>query len=175
MEGLLADHTLSWQRECCVSACLCERVCMRVSLLWCEKHFSNHDPVLLSNWIKCDFRLCREGDGNVCDWQYIKPRIHFRKLLTLVLQHCSPLYCITLLSHFHHNELRKLRVKFSMCGSNSNNKRGMYSLVLVSSLTNHFHSAFVPHPSTSALKCSAWGHNSTPCISKTQLLAQKII
>lgn len=53
MEELLAGHTLSWQGECCVS-CVC------VSLLWCEEHFSNHDPVLLSNWIKCDFRLCRE-------------------------------------------------------------------------------------------------------------------
>lgn len=61
MEELLAGHTLSWQGECCVS-CVC------VSLLWCEEHFSNHDPVLLSNWIKCDFRLCREREreGQKC-------------------------------------------------------------------------------------------------------------
>lgn len=89
MEELLAGHRLSWQRECCV--CVLSVLC--VSLLWCEEHFSNHDPVLLSNWIKCDFRLCRERDRNVCNWQNIKLLVHFIKLLTLVLKmaRCSPL------------------------------------------------------------------------------------
>lgn len=69
MVELLAGYRLSWQRRC---------VCVCVSLLWCEEHFSNHDPVLLSNWIKCDFRLCRERDRNVCYWQYIQ--LHFIEL-----------------------------------------------------------------------------------------------
>lgn len=62
------------------------------------------------------------------------------------------------LSLFHYNELRKLKpfFKFSLCGSSSNNKPRMHSLVAVSSLTNHFHSAFTQHPSTSMLKCSVW-------------------
>lgn len=137
---LLAGYRLSWQRHC---VCVC--VSARMSLLWCEEHFSNHDPIPLSNWIKCNFQLCRERDKNVCDWQYIKPLVRFRKTLTLgalsSLHHgaLSP-------SLFHDNRRRRWAppppLKFSSYRLNSADEHGSRlspRLIVFSPLSHYIH------------------------------------